>query len=170
MTLLPEDALPSGGLKPHQMHLQPYPQTRLTAPAHLTFQGYCMQWRAAEKVEGEKPQKASPVEKDADQGLLRPQKSEILLVSLYEKQSWKPGSLWHCSSLQDKMHSDARKDHILSSYGFKSAHWVLFEEEKTAFVQLFFELVEIEQGQERTKALQKASLQETLKNELQHLP
>lgn len=68
------------------------------------------------------------------------------------------------------MHSDARKDHILSSYGFKSAHWALFEETKLLLCNFFFELVETEQGQERAKALQKASLQETLKNELQHLP
>jgi len=68
------------------------------------------------------------------------------------------------------MHSDARKYHILSTYGLKSAPCVLFEEEKNAFAQLFFELVEIERGQERAKALQKSSLQETLKNELQHLP
>jgi len=54
MTLLPEDALPSGGLKPHQIHLQPYHQRRLTATAHLTFQGYCVQVRAIEEVEGEK--------------------------------------------------------------------------------------------------------------------
>lgn len=57
------------------------------------------------------------------------------------------------------MRSDARKNNILPSYGFEYAHWVLFEEEKTAFAQLFiFELVETEQGQKRAKALQKTSL------------
>lgn len=73
------------------------------------------------------------------------------------------------------MHRNARKDQLLSSSGFRSARWVLLGELKiafscTTFFFFFFEPVEIEQGQDRAKSSQKASLQNPLKNEMQHLP
>lgn len=84
-----------------------------------------MQWRVR------RPQRPSATGQDGAQGPVCPQVAGEPLESR------------RCSSLQGKMH----RDHLLPAHGFISAHWVCSEESRAPG----FELIEIEQGQERAK-------------------
>lgn len=90
-------------------------------------------FKACRKSGGEESPEAT--EGDADQGLLHVQESGNLLKSSPETRA----ASGTARPQPEKMHRNARKDHI--SPGFRSAHWVLFEELEIAFfffAQLFF--------------------------------